>query len=120
MCKHCACCVCGGKDGPDKQLLCDECDQAYHLWCLTPPLETVPESDEWYCPQCKTDCTEVIKAGDKMRLSKKKANMASNKQSCNRDWGRVRDALCGFLCPYKERSVMACSLPVGYGLCWTE
>ena len=46
-CKHCACSVCGGKDSPEKQILCDECDMAYHLWCLTPPLEGVPESDEW-------------------------------------------------------------------------
>lgn len=45
-CKHCACCVCGGKDKPDKQILCDECNMAYHLWCLTPKLETVPE-DDW-------------------------------------------------------------------------
>ena len=35
-CKHCACSVCGGKDQPDKQLLCDECDNAFHLWCLNP------------------------------------------------------------------------------------
>ena len=46
-CKHCACSVCGGKDSPEKRILCDECDMAYHLWCLTPPLEGVPESDEW-------------------------------------------------------------------------
>ena len=46
-CKHCACSVCGGKDTPDKQILCDECDMAYHLWCLSPPLDTVPDVDEW-------------------------------------------------------------------------
>ncbi len=47
-CKHCACSVCGGKNDPDKQILCDECDMAFHLWCLTPPLEIVPESDDWW------------------------------------------------------------------------
>ena len=41
-----------------------------------------------YCPSCKTDCSEVINAGEKMRLSKKKAGMTSNKQGCNRDWGK--------------------------------
>ncbi len=46
-CKACACSVCGGKNDPDKQILCDECDQAYHLWCLSTPLQTVPEEDEW-------------------------------------------------------------------------
>lgn len=47
-CKHCACSVCGGKENPDKQILCDECDMAYHLWCLSPPLSSVPDVDEWY------------------------------------------------------------------------
>lgn len=42
-----------------------------------------------YCPSCKTDRSEVIGAGEKMRLTKKKANMISNKQNCNRDWGKV-------------------------------
>ena len=41
-----------------------------------------------YCPDCKTDCSEVIGAGEKMRLSKKKAGMISKKQECNRDWGK--------------------------------
>jgi RecJ-like exonuclease len=46
-CKHCACSVCGGKDNPDKQILCDECDMAYHLWCLVPSLDSVPDTDDW-------------------------------------------------------------------------
>ena len=46
-CKHCACCVCGGKNDPDAQILCDECNQAYHLTCLNPPLSSLPEEDEW-------------------------------------------------------------------------
>ena len=46
-CKHCACSVCGGKDSLDKQILCDECDMAYHLWCLEPKLESVPDVDDW-------------------------------------------------------------------------
>ena len=46
-CKHCACSVCGGKDSPDKQILCDDCDMAYHLWCLTPKLDAVPDCEDW-------------------------------------------------------------------------
>ena len=41
-CKFCACSVCGGKDQPGSQILCDDCDQAFHIWCLSPPLEQVP------------------------------------------------------------------------------
>ena len=46
-CKFCACSVCGGKQEPDKQILCDECDMAFHLWCLDPPLTDVPDEDDW-------------------------------------------------------------------------
>ena len=42
-----------------------------------------------YCPECKTNAGEVIQAGEKMRLTKKKANMMSKKGTCQRDWGKV-------------------------------
>ncbi|XP_021356809.1 E3 ubiquitin-protein ligase UHRF1-like [Mizuhopecten yessoensis] len=87
-CKHCACCVCGGKNDPDKQILCDECDQAYHLQCMNPALDSIPEDDEWYCPDCKTDSDAIVKAGEKLKESKKKSRMASSTNSTSRDWGR--------------------------------
>ena len=38
---------------------------------------------------CKNDETEVVRAGEKLKASKKKAKMASATSSSNRDWGRV-------------------------------
>lgn len=32
-------------------LLCDRCDQGYHMDCLDPPLEEVPIED-WFCSHC--------------------------------------------------------------------
>ena len=46
-CKYCACHKCGDKKDPNKTILCDECDQPWHLYCLTPPLDAIPEVDEW-------------------------------------------------------------------------
>lgn len=43
-----SCCVCG--DG-GSLLICDGCDQEYHLECLRPRLEKVPEG-YWECDQC--------------------------------------------------------------------
>eukprot|EP00047_Mylnosiga_fluctuans_P013516 m.31933 g.31933 ORF g.31933 m.31933 type:complete len:1607 (-) comp4940_c0_seq1:166-4986(-) len=43
LCRRC------GKDG--ELLLCDHCPAVYHLRCLQPPLETLPEGD-WSCPDC--------------------------------------------------------------------
>lgn len=46
-CKFCSCSVCGDKKEPDKQLMCDECDSAVHIYCLNPPLSEIPDVDEW-------------------------------------------------------------------------
>ena len=42
-----------------------------------------------YCPSCKNDASEVIKAGEKLRANKKKQKMASANSQSSRDWGRV-------------------------------
>ncbi|GIM01409.1 hypothetical protein Vretimale_6229 [Volvox reticuliferus] len=47
------CAKCGGGDLPDTILLCDVCDEGYHMACLKPPLKVVPEGD-WHCPKCTT------------------------------------------------------------------
>ena len=51
-------------------------------------METLPEEDEWYCPLCKNDGSSVIKAGQKLKESSKKAKMASAKSKSTRDWGK--------------------------------
>lgn len=88
LCRKCACHVCGGREAPEKQVLCDECDMAFHLYCLQPQLTCVPPEPEWYCPSCRTDSSEVVQAGEKLKQSKKKAKMASATSSSRRDWGK--------------------------------
>ncbi|CAL9695451.1 unnamed protein product [Knipowitschia caucasica] len=87
-CRLCNCHVCGIKQDPDKQLLCDECDMAYHTYCLNPPLTSIPEDEDWYCPNCRNDSSEVVRAGEKLKESKKKSKMASANSSTQRDWGK--------------------------------
>lgn len=31
-----------------------QCEEAYHLDCLDPPLEMIPEGD-WFCPECEQE-----------------------------------------------------------------
>ncbi|EGW13911.1 E3 ubiquitin-protein ligase UHRF2 [Cricetulus griseus] len=49
-CHMCSCHKCGEKRDPNMQLLCDECNMAYHIYCLSPPLDKVPEEE--YCLFC--------------------------------------------------------------------
>lgn len=117
-CKDCGCHTCGGKDNPDKQLMCDECDQAFHIYCLDPPMEALPDVDEWFCPLCKNDETEIVRLGEGLKHSKRKSQMPSSKGT-GRDWGK------GFACAGRQKS---CNLVptnhfgpipgVEVGTCW--
>jgi len=86
-CKECGCAKCGGKNDPDSILICDECQRGYHLKCIG--LKTIPEDDEWYCPECK-NVDDIVKAGEKQKDGKKMKKMASkaNPEGCKRDWGK--------------------------------
>jgi hypothetical protein len=46
---HCK--KCGYVKKQSKILLCDGCDDEYHMDCLDPPITAVPEGD-WFCPEC--------------------------------------------------------------------
>jgi hypothetical protein len=49
------CVICNKDNGEeDSPLECDKCDAPYHLRCLDPPLDAVPEG-EWFCPGCEDD-----------------------------------------------------------------
>ena len=45
------CVVCGSGECDDELLLCDGCDVSYHMFCLEPPLNSLPPG-EWRCPRC--------------------------------------------------------------------
>ena len=64
-----------------------------------------------YCPECKTDTSEVILAGEKMRITKKKANMVSRKSGSGRDWGKVHKAI---LCMYIVCANLCTNLAIAF------
>ncbi|KAK7206142.1 PLU-1-like protein-domain-containing protein [Myxozyma melibiosi] len=45
------CEVCGRGDDAATMLLCDGCDNGYHMACLKPALKALPDYD-WYCDKC--------------------------------------------------------------------
>lgn len=45
------CLICGKNNMPAQTLLCDNCDNPYHIGCLLPPLETIP-GGAWFCDKC--------------------------------------------------------------------
>ncbi|CAF3002583.1 unnamed protein product [Rotaria sp. Silwood2] len=47
-----SCCVCLQNDRPEILLLCNDCNDGYHLECLQPILLSIP-NDDWFCPLCE-------------------------------------------------------------------
>uniref|UniRef100_A0A1B6CG73 RING-type E3 ubiquitin transferase n=1 Tax=Clastoptera arizonana TaxID=38151 RepID=A0A1B6CG73_9HEMI len=87
-CKECGCHECGLKSDPEKQVMCDECDNAFHIWCTKPKLDKIPDDDYWFCHSCKVDENEIVKAGEKLKYSKRMNKMPSMKKEGGRDWGK--------------------------------
>lgn len=47
---HCR--ICRRRGDAENMLLCDGCNRGHHLYCLKPPLTSIPE-DDWFCLSCK-------------------------------------------------------------------
>ncbi|KAI0793742.1 RCC1/BLIP-II [Fomes fomentarius] len=67
------CVVCNEDHGDDDAPLeCDKCDYPYHLGCLDPPLDAIPDG-EWLCPGCEDDPGAPVTLNGVRRRPKKKA-----------------------------------------------
>lgn len=51
-CLDCTVCEgCGSKHDESRLILCDDCDISYHIYCMDPPLDIVPDGT-WKCKWC--------------------------------------------------------------------
>ncbi|KAG6381859.1 regulator of chromosome condensation 1/beta-lactamase-inhibitor protein II [Boletus reticuloceps] len=68
------CLVCNKDNGDDDPALeCDKCDHPYHLGCLDPPLQAIPEG-EWFCPKCTDEMEALASSASKSSKTKSAAN----------------------------------------------
>uniref|UniRef100_A0AC34GVX6 Histone-lysine N-methyltransferase n=1 Tax=Panagrolaimus sp. ES5 TaxID=591445 RepID=A0AC34GVX6_9BILA len=64
-CLQCTVCeACGDGSDESNLLLCDECDVAFHTYCLEPKLDKIP-TGSWRCHWCATcrRCNKQVQAG---------------------------------------------------------
>lgn len=61
QCPDCKVCQgCRLNTDEDKMIICDKCDGAFHMDCLSPKLTEVPSVEEWFCPNCDPDGKKFI------------------------------------------------------------
>lgn len=46
-----SCKICGHSETTLNMLICDHCEEAFHVSCVNPRLKTIP-SEEWFCHSC--------------------------------------------------------------------
>ncbi|OUZ99212.1 zinc finger protein [Macleaya cordata] len=50
-CNFQSCKICGHLENPQKMLICDHCEEAFHVSCCNPRIRKIPV-DEWFCQPC--------------------------------------------------------------------
>lgn len=58
--RYCFCHLCRQMTDDLNMILCDGCNNGFHIYCLKPPLSHIPD-DDWYCPNCKPKPQKVPK-----------------------------------------------------------
>ena len=97
------CIICGQADQEDVLLLCDNCNDPYHSYCLD--LDGIPEGD-WFCPNC-VNFTNIdtarnfpapgrrartaVQATRGRRVGRQSRRWLLQQQQWDRAWARMRD-----------------------------
>jgi hypothetical protein len=88
--KHVVCKQCGQEEPQTELLMCEHCNAGHHTFCLSPPVEDIPDGC-WLCPDCSCQgvTLQQVAAREEERLRlksiEKQPNLFPGKQMRQRD-----------------------------------
>ncbi|XP_012068464.1 uncharacterized protein LOC105631075 isoform X2 [Jatropha curcas] len=71
------CKVCSNAESTLKMLICDNCEEAFHLSCCNPRVKRIP-LDEWFCHSCSKKRSKILKE----KICRTYPNMIGEKGRC--------------------------------------
>ena len=78
------CKLCRKGHREDEMLLCDKCDEGFHMFCLNPPLKRIPEGD-WFCPKVQKKEEGKMIDGKRIDVHKKRRTITNNRAWENKE-----------------------------------
>ena len=91
-----------------KMLICDHCDEAFHLPCCYPRVKKIPE-DDWLCPSCLKKKHIVVKQTTTKKSPKNISEMSRGKNAS------ALDDLNPIVLMLKDNEPYSTSVRVGKG-----
>lgn len=84
FCPSCLCRACLTDKDDDKIVMCDACDQGYHIYCMEPPRTSVPKG-KWFCRKCDSGIQEIRRV--------KRAYVHKLKKQCEEESAKGRGGM---------------------------
>ncbi|XP_030952472.1 uncharacterized protein LOC115975712 isoform X2 [Quercus lobata] len=72
-----SCKICGHSESTLNMLICDLCEEAFHVSCFNPRMKKIP-TDEWFCYSCLKKKRKILKEVD----TRKSPSIASEMGRC--------------------------------------